>query len=113
MPRAPLRLCSKPGCSRLTRKRYCGIHQSQMEAQYNRERGSAHERGYGRRWRKIRKAFLKDNPFCVSCGDVATEVDHIIPKTQGGKDEYDNLQSLCKSCHSSKTAKENNRWGGV
>ena len=41
---------------------------------------------------------------------LATEVDHIVPKSAGGTDAMDNLQALCKSCHSRKTAKEG-RWG--
>lgn len=36
-------------------------------------------------------------------GDVM-EVDHIIPKTLGGKDMYDNLQLLHKHCHHSKSS---------
>jgi 5-methylcytosine-specific restriction enzyme A len=38
--------------------------------------------------------------------EEATEVDHIIPKAQGGLDEESNLQSLCKPHHSAKTARE-------
>lgn len=34
------------------------------------------------------------------------EVDHIIPKSQGGKDEYKNLQLLHRHCHDTKTAKD-------
>ena len=37
---------------------------------------------------------------------VATEVDHIQPLSRGGGHEWDNLQALCKSCHSKKTARE-------
>lgn len=37
---------------------------------------------------------------------VATEVDHIVPKRLGGRDEIENLQALCKSCHSRKTMME-------
>ncbi|MBE9058736.1 group II intron reverse transcriptase/maturase [Sphaerospermopsis sp. LEGE 08334] len=48
---------------------------------------------------------------CAYCGlyfresDVL-EVDHIIPKSQGGKDEYKNLQLLHRHCHDTKTARE-------
>lgn len=34
------------------------------------------------------------------------EVDHIIPKSRGGKDIYDNLQLLHSHCHDSKTSKD-------
>jgi len=50
---------------------------------YNRERGSARERGYTRKWERARKAYLAEHPLCVECekqGDVtpATDVDHIV-----------------------------------
>jgi len=31
------------------------------------------------------------------------EIDHILPKSLGGKDRYDNLQLLHDYCHSQKT----------
>ncbi|CCQ61616.1 RNA-directed DNA polymerase (Reverse transcriptase):HNH endonuclease [Crocosphaera watsonii WH 0401] len=31
------------------------------------------------------------------------EVDHIIPKSKGGKDRYDNLQALHRHCHDAKS----------
>lgn len=46
---------------------------------------------------------------CTHCGlhlretDVM-EVDHIIPKSKGGKDAYNNLQLLHRHCHDEKTA---------
>ena len=33
----------------------------------------------------------------------ATEVDHVIPRSAGGSDDVQNLQSLCKPCHSRHT----------
>jgi 5-methylcytosine-specific restriction endonuclease McrA len=46
---------------------------------------------------------------CQDCGasnkDTELEVDHIIPVVQGGTDELDNLQVLCKDCN----IKKNNR----
>jgi RNA-directed DNA polymerase len=35
------------------------------------------------------------------------EVDHAIPRSQGGKDEYVNLQLLHRHCHDTKTARDN------
>jgi RNA-directed DNA polymerase len=34
------------------------------------------------------------------------EVDHIIPRSQGGSDRYWNLQLLHRHCHDLKTAKD-------
>ncbi|AFZ49920.1 group II intron reverse transcriptase/maturase [Dactylococcopsis salina] len=51
---------------------------------------------------------------CAHCGlyfkdgDVE-EVDHIIPKVEGGKDDYKNLQLLHRHCHHKKTAKDTKR----
>lgn len=63
------------------------------------------------RWRKLSAAYRRQHPLCAECernGFVtrATEVDHIVPRAQGGKDCTDNLQSLCKSCHAKKTRSE-------
>jgi RNA-directed DNA polymerase len=34
------------------------------------------------------------------------EVDHIIPKSKGGLDEYKNWQLLHRHCHDAKTARD-------
>ena len=74
---------------------------------------SASERGYGNRWRKLRKWVLdRDKHLCQACrsqGRItkATHVDHIQPKAEGGTDDMDNLQSLCEPCHQFKTIREN------
>ena len=50
----------------------------------------------------------KQGGVCASCGDVADsfEVDHILPRILGGSDELDNMQLICKECHSAKTTFE-------
>ena len=73
---------------------------------YDRARGGAGNRGYGARWQRVRAMQLRRHPLCVVCGTVATDVDHITPKHDGGLDEKSNLQSLCKRCHGKKTRSE-------
>jgi RNA-directed DNA polymerase len=48
---------------------------------------------------------------CALCGNYfkdgdSIEVDHIIPRSQGGKSEYKNLQLLHRHCHDKKTASD-------
>lgn len=75
------------------------------------ERLPASARGYGHRWTKLRAQVLASQPLCVRCllddrAVPAIDVDHIVPKSRGGEDAYSNLQALCHSCHSRKTALE-------
>jgi 5-methylcytosine-specific restriction endonuclease McrA len=71
-------------------------------------------------WRRLRLAFIWENPLCKHCDakgiiTPASEVDHIQPinpndpyDTKNGKYgkplDRDNLQALCKACHTKKTA---------
>ena len=43
----------------------------------------------------------QDNPTCevTLCCDIAVDVHHILFKSQGGKDEIDNLIGLCREHH--------------
>ncbi|MBP0011431.1 group II intron reverse transcriptase/maturase [Roseofilum sp. Belize Diploria] len=60
---------------------------------------------------RIAKLLHKQKGKCNHCGLYFTdtdlvEVDHIIPKSLGGKDEYKNLQLLHKHCHDQKTTND-------
>ena len=45
----------------------------------------------------------RDGHKCRICGDTANLcIDHIIPKSRGGKDTEDNLQVLCRTCNAVK-----------
>jgi 5-methylcytosine-specific restriction protein A len=106
MPIAAKRVCCYPGCAQSSYNRYCSEHK--------REEWNLGERTYSpspiystAQWHRLRKAFLARHPICVECGELASQVDHVVPLHVGGL-PYDcaNLQSLCRSCHARKTLKE-------
>lgn len=60
--------------------------------------------------RRIRWRILNRADFCCEkCGrrGRALEVDHVIPLSEGGTSDPDNLQALCRDCHLAKTRREN------
>ena len=100
-----LTACATPGCPRGTYGRYCDGHAVTERRRYERQRGTSGQRGYGGRWRQLRRLVLLRDPICKICGQVpSTEADHKVPRRQGGTDTPDNLQGACKPCHSRKTA---------
>lgn len=115
MPLSAWRECAAPACTALTRDSYCAEHapaaRNRRHREYDATRASAARRGYGKRWRRLRLLHLQQHPLCRICEadgrtELATEVDHIKPH-RGILDllfDRANLQSLCKSCHSRKTA---------
>lgn len=108
MPSRPRRPCTQPGCAELTLDGRCPAHQRQ----YDNSRGTAAERGYGARWRRLRMMILRRDPICRMCNRAASvHVDHIVPRARGGQDTDGNLQGLCPSCHSRKTAREDGGFG--
>lgn len=75
-------------------------------------RPTAAARGYcSANWARLRKqAIARDGGICRICGKLIVgriDVDHIVPKAAGGRDELANLQSCHAACHSRKTAMEN------
>ena len=64
------------------------------------------------KWRKFRRLYIVDNPLCEECkrnGKVTEgkDIDHITPIRFGGEPfDFDNLQTLCKTCHNKKSGRE-------
>lgn len=61
---------------------------------------------------RVAKLLKTQKGKCNWCGQYFTptdlvEVDHIVPRSQGGKDAYNNLQLLHRHCHDEKTALDN------
>lgn len=106
MPSKLARACAVRGCpdKAIAGSSRCGEHTRQYKRELARRRPST-AKDYGRKWRAIRALYLKYHPDCEVCGKPTTDVDHIIPKREGGTSHWDNLQALCHSCHSEKTAK--------
>lgn len=111
MPRRPDTPCKHPGCARLVPygSKYCEEH----APLHRREQRTTTEKGYGTRWQKESRAFLRANVLCVCCMKKgkytkATVVDHIVPHRGDPVLFWDrsNWQPLCKSCHDHKTMTE-------
>lgn len=74
------------------------------------------ERGYDGHWRKLRKAYLTEHPWCQcdECQEgklrlrAATVVHHRIEIAQRPdlRLSWDNLQSMSKPCHDRHTGRE-------
>lgn len=61
-------------------------------------------------WNNRRRLVLdRDNHQCVECGARGTEVDHVVPRSEGGTDDLSNLSTKCVYHHRRKTAAEANR----
>lgn len=117
MPYKPAKPCSHPGCPRLTHGRYCEEHQRQENRRYEKyDRNPATKRRYRGAWPVIRKKYAEAHPLCEMCfseGRITPveHIHHIVPLSEGGTHDEENLMSLCKSCHSKIHAKNGDRWG--
>lgn len=46
------------------------------------------------------ECLIRDNHTCQDCGSQKDlEVHHILPISQGGKNELSNLKTVCSTCH--------------
>lgn len=116
MPTRAKKICAHPQCGKtITAGAYCHDHmQAKGSASKSWMDTSDHQRKvyHSARWKALRKKILRASPCCIKCKEdgrivAASHVDHIKAVKDGGAiwDE-ENLQSLCRSCHSSKTSQE-------
>lgn len=101
---AVLRACTV--CGALSDEKRCETHRVDT-------RPPARVRGYDAAWRRIRRRFLRSHPVCATegCNRPATHVDHIDGRGPRGDNRPENLQGLCHSCHSRKTALHDGGFG--
>ena len=116
MPKKPKKPCAYPGCPKLTDGLYCEEHKTKANQQYERygRKYKKNER-YGSAWQKVRARYVKLHPFCEECfaQGILTRVEHvhhIKPLDEGGTNDFDNLKSLCQSCHSRIHALRGDYW---
>lgn len=60
------------------------------------------------------KILRRDQYTCRFCGAsaplVLLEIDHVVPRSEGGTDAPENLQVLCEDCNAGKSATMPERW---
>ena len=60
--------------------------------------------------KRRQQVFERDGWQCQSCGRFGTtktlKADHVKPLQLGGPDTNDNMQTLCKDCHNTKSSEE-------
>ncbi len=106
MPKKPRTISNQPKAVRELKER-------KRQIEFDKHRPNSHKRGYtSSRWRKLRTMVLNRDPICSmpSCDNPATDADHVVPRSLGGRDCLDNLQGLCHTCHSRKTAVEDSKF---
>lgn len=116
VPTKPLRPCSYPGCRALVAAGRCPQHASPR-----RQASASYQHLYNsERWRRARRAFLRDHPLCAECGrggrtTLATVVDHVVPHRGDPERFWDesNWQPLCTRCHNVKTATRDHGFGNA
>lgn len=111
MPPDMKKICTYPGCTRLTTGGRCSEHRRQQYQDFQRD--AERQRLYGTvRWQRMRKAQLERQPWCEDCLEAdlyvaAKDVDH-VERHEGDVEKFYSgaLRSLCHACHSRKTARE-------
>lgn len=119
-PLSSYRYCTTPNCSNLVRGTGKGgsrcttcnarakASRDKQRRDYDRSRPTSHER-YGSEWRAVSREHLRQHPWCEPCRrqstrTLARDVDHIDGNRTNNSP--DNLMSLCRSHHASKTRKD-------
>jgi 5-methylcytosine-specific restriction protein A len=99
--------CTDPSCPNT---QPCPTHQRQPWQGHNGRHGRMRS---GSREQKINRAvMLRDEGLC-ECGALASQVDHVIPLSEGGSDGMENRRAICDPCHAEKTARESARGRGA
>jgi 5-methylcytosine-specific restriction endonuclease McrA len=59
-----------------------------------------------------RRALLaRDDHVCAYCGGRATTMDHVLPRSRGGRHAWENLVAACSPCNGAKDDRTPEEWG--
>ena len=117
IPNKSKKPCAHHGCPVLTKDRFCPEHTRADARHYNRyERDRETYKRYGQPWKQVRAAYLSEHPLCEVCWKdgflkPASLVHHRVKLTDGGTNDWSNLQAVCGQCHSRLHAEQGDRWG--
>ena len=50
----------------------------------------------------VKYIYERDDGMCIYCGNLATELDHVLPTKEGGMSIRSNLVCACRSCNQKK-----------
>jgi 5-methylcytosine-specific restriction endonuclease McrA len=60
---------------------------------------------------QLQQRFALFENSCAYCGRSGkVSIDHVMPLSKGGLDEHSNIVPACKTCNSSKNAKDVQTW---
>jgi ATP adenylyltransferase len=65
------------------------------------------------RYEVLKRAGFRCELCGISADERAIEVDHILPRKHGGRDDLTNLQALCFKCNANKGARDNEDFRAV
>lgn len=81
-------------------------YKRKRDLKYNQKRNKQYTAFYNsKEWKNMRALRMQtDNYKCQQCGQIAEEVDHIIPiqKDWSKRLDWNNTQALCTDCHNKK-----------
>ena len=65
------------------------------------------------RYQVLKRAKFRCELCGISADEKALQVDHIVPRNKGGKDDISNFQALCYSCNATKRDTDDEDFRGV
>jgi 5-methylcytosine-specific restriction protein A len=84
----------------------CAHHALLERRAFDRRRGTASERGYDARWRRLKARLLPPGTPCAACGRPAQDLHHEPRYVPGTDHENYRLTPLCHPCHSTVTSSQ-------